>query len=171
MRIDEIKTPEEVFFLFSSVCLEGKLKLHKITKPEYERVMQEYSSKRIIPPRSWFEEIFEDAIRRQKSYGLANFNSDNVWDLNLQLHYWMPNGQHNKALLDEYNQNPKEQPLAHVRFCSTYLGEVTKVEDNQYQMRFEGNRLRTISKGFVSDAKIGDKLIVHRWKAIVYGKK
>ncbi len=156
-----MKSPEEFFMKYAFPCAHVLLQVGSITQEEYDE-LEKRTIQKNFPSREKIESYFVAAFRRIKSLA-KEMNIEDYWDMKVLKEYWYNN--HNK-IINQGEGNYSKFPDSFCDFCKTHIAEVIKMLPENFILIKYNNTQRPVSKDYVPEVKVGNKVWIHHAYAI-----
>jgi hypothetical protein len=156
-----MESPEEFFIKYAFPCAHVLLETKLITKEEYNELENGILEKH-LPSRDKIEKYFISAFRRIKKLA-KDMNIQDYWNIDVIKEYW--HNYHNK-IIEQREGNYSKFPESFCDFCKVHIAEVIDILPNNFILIKYENKQRPVSKEYIPDAKIGDKVRIHHAYAV-----
>jgi hypothetical protein len=157
----EQESPEEFFMKYSFPCAHVLLQTGTITQEQHDELGISFLKKE-FPSKQEIEKYFTSAFRRIKMLA-KEMNIQDYWDIRVLKEYW--HNYHNK-MIEQGEGNYSKFPESFCDFCKTHIAEVVQILPENFILIKYNNTQRPVSKDYVQDVKIGDKVRIHHAYAI-----
>ena len=152
--------PEEFFLRYAFPCAHVLLETGVINEKRYKE-LEDCAKTGNFLSREVIENSFPAAFRRIKI--LAENMKKDYWDIEVMKEYWY--NYHNK-IIDEGEGNYGLAPEFFRDFCKVHIAKVKKILPEEFLLVEYDDKKRPVSRVYVPEAKVGDKVRIHHAYAI-----
>ncbi|HLD55427.1 MAG TPA: hypothetical protein VJB35_04165 [Candidatus Nanoarchaeia archaeon] len=153
--------PEEFFLRYAFPCAHVLLETGVINEKRYKE-LEDCAKTGNFLSRKIIEESFPAAFRRIKMLS-HEIGVKDYWDMKVLREYWY---NYHNIIIDKQEGNYSKSPEFFRDFCKVHIAKVKEILPEEFLLVEYDDKKRPVSRVYVPEAKVGDKVRIHHAYAI-----